>query len=192
MMQLDEEGAGRWLLDQILPDDGADTIEVTQDAAPLLFGVAAYHKLREPAVFVATLRDYRIVPAAWVAVLAALVVVAEVALTASLLVPAVVPVAAAGCVGLLAVYSGAIALNLLRGRRHIDCGCLGPAHRQPLAPWLLARNAVVGVAALVLLLPGGDRALFWVDRLSVAAAVPTLSLLWIAVHQIGAFPQRST
>ena len=37
MLQLDEDGTGRWLLDRILPDEGADTIEVTQDAAPLLF-----------------------------------------------------------------------------------------------------------------------------------------------------------
>jgi methylamine dehydrogenase heavy chain len=37
MLELEPDGMGDWLLENMLPDDGADTITVSQDAAPLLF-----------------------------------------------------------------------------------------------------------------------------------------------------------
>jgi methylamine dehydrogenase heavy chain len=37
VLDLPDDGFGRWLLDSVLPDEGADTIAVTQDDAPLLF-----------------------------------------------------------------------------------------------------------------------------------------------------------
>ena len=42
------------------------------------------------------------------------------------------PHAAAAAALLLALYAGAIGVNLARGRRDIDCGCGGPASRQPI------------------------------------------------------------
>ena len=51
---------------------------------------------------------------------------------------------------LLVLYSAAIAINLLRGRRDIACGCGGAATHVPLSGWLLARNAALMAVALAL------------------------------------------
>ena len=49
---------------------------------------------------------------------------------------------------LLVLYSAAIAINLVRGRRDIECGCGGAATHVPLSGWLFARNAALMAAAL--------------------------------------------
>jgi len=49
---------------------------------------------------------------------------------------------------LLVLYSSAIAINLVRGRRDIECGCGGAATHVPLSGWLLARNAALMATAL--------------------------------------------
>ena len=51
---------------------------------------------------------------------------------------------------LLAIYTGAIASNLARGRREIDCGCFASSARVPLSPWLIARNLILIAAAALL------------------------------------------
>lgn len=165
--------------------------QVSRLGLALLLGVAALHKLRDLAAFRASVREYRIGPDPLAPLFAATVVAAELAVTGLLLWPAVDPAGAIGALALLALYSFAIGLNLVRGRRHVDCGCLGPARRQPLAPWLLVRNAALALAPLGLLAPVASRPLLWVDLLSIAAAMLTLSLLWNAIHQLGALPERS-
>jgi len=146
----------------------------------LLLGSAALHKLRDPARFRATLGDYRLLPAAWVAGLAGFVGILELGLAAGLLVPSVAPGAALGCAALLAVYSAAIAVNLARGRRHIDCGCTGPAQAQTLSGWLLVRNAVLLAAAAAAALPFAPRPWLWLDTLSLGGTLLGSSLLWLA------------
>lgn len=152
----------------------------------LLFAAAARHKARDLPAFAATLRDYRILPDGLVPSAAAGLVALELALALLLLAPPLDPLGPLGAVALLAAYSSAIALNLVRGRRHIDCGCLGPAHRQALSPWLLARNALLVVAAVLPLLPPASRALSWIDTTSVAGGVAMLALLWNVAHRLGA------
>jgi uncharacterized membrane protein YphA (DoxX/SURF4 family) len=146
----------------------------------LLLGSAALHKLRDPARFRETLGDYRLLPEAWVAGLAGSVVVVELGLAAGLLVPSVAPAAAVGCAALLALYSGAIAVNLGRGRRHIDCGCTGPAQQQTLSGWLLVRNAVLIAAASAAAFPFPQRPWVWLDTLTLVATLLGSSLLWLA------------
>lgn len=163
--------------------------QVARLGLALLFAIAAFHKLRDAAAFRTTLGEYRIAPASLTPALALGVVGAELATTGLLLLPGASSGGAAGALALLAAYSAAIGINLWRGRRHLDCGCLGPASRQPIAPWLLARNAAVALAALVLLAPGAARPLLWVDSLSIVAALLSLSLLWNAAHQLGALPE---
>ena len=97
-----------------------------------------------------------------------------------------VTLAPAAALGLLALYSGALALNLARGRRDLDCGCLGPANRQRISPGLLWRNAVVSLGPLLLLLEPEPRVMNWIDALSVMGASATLVLLWTGVHQLAA------
>lgn len=158
-------------------------------ALAAMFAAAALHKLRDPRRFAETLRNYRALPEAAAPTAAAALVVAELAVAAALVLPTPV-LGATGALSLLAVYSAAVGVNLARGRRDIDCGCLGPGHRQPLSEWLLVRNGMAAVAAAALLLPETARPLGWIDTLSLAAALASLSLLWVAGNQLLALTSR--
>jgi hypothetical protein len=70
----------------------------------------------------------------------------------------------------------------MRGRRYIDCGCaLGT--RQPLSVWLVWRNlGLAAAAALVGLLPSVSRPLFWIDAVSIPAAIIVLAALYAATN----------
>ncbi len=124
--------------------------------AALVFGTAALQKLRAPREFVAVLRDYRLLPASLVEVSAALVICAEAFAVLGIWWLALRGWAAATAVALLAAYSIAIGLNLLRGRREIDCGCSFGAAGQPLSPALLVRNALLVLPCAAAGLPERD------------------------------------
>src|SRR5438128_8560007 len=160
-------------------------VDITLRAAlALLFLVAASHKLRDPGRFLATLAEYRLLPAAAVPLAAILVIGVEVVVAMALLVPerrAPGPVAAAL---VLAVYGAAIGINLARGRRHIDCGCAGPAVRRPISGWLVARNAALAAAALTAVAPVRPRPLVWVDVLTVLGATGTLAALYASADRL--------
>jgi hypothetical protein len=150
----------------------------------LLFGVAAAHKLRDLPRFRESLADYRLLPLALVPLAAALLVGSEAAVTVALVAP---PLGSAGLVaaaGLLLLYAAAIGINLARGRRHIDCGCAGPAVSRPLSAWLVARNAVLAALALAGLAPLHVRPLLWVDGLTIAGATAALAALYTALDRM--------
>lgn len=158
-------------------------------ALALLFASAATHKLRDLAAFRATLADYRILPDATVPLAAVAVAVMEPTIAAMLLAwPAAGAPAAAA---LLLLYAGAIALNLARGRRHIDCGCAGPAARRPIGAGLVARNVVLAAAALVTLAPAASRTLVWVDVATIVVATVTVALLYGAADRLLALAPRA-
>src|SRR5439155_1227195 len=103
-------------------------IDVTlRTALALLFSVAAGHQLQDLGRFRATLVEYRLLPAGLVPLAAALVVAVEVAAAGALLVPGARAAGLVSAATLLVVYGAAVAINLARGRRDIDCGCAGPA-----------------------------------------------------------------
>lgn len=146
--------------------------------------VGAGGKLSAFTVFEAALAEYRLLPAATTRPAAALVVAAELASAAALL---YLPTRAAGAVAalvLLAVVTGAVALNLLRGRRDIRCGCGGPEHAQTLSWGLVARNAVLAGLALIAGAPTGERALSGVDLLSIAGGTLAVAGLYFAANQL--------
>jgi hypothetical protein len=150
-------------------------------AAALLFVAAAAHKLRDLPGFRGALAGYRLLPEPLVPAAAAGLVTAELAVALGCLVPGAGGAAAlAGC-GLLALYSAAAAVNLVRGRRSIDCGCGGPAGRRPLSGGLLGRNAALVALLLVCALPAGGRPLVWLDALTIVSLLALLALLYAAL-----------
>jgi hypothetical protein len=150
----------------------------------LLFAVAAVHKLRDVGVFAATLGEYRMLPGALVRPAAALVVAAELVVAGALLSPAARQIGLAGAAALLLLYAAAIAINLVRGRRHIDCGCAGPAARRPIGSALVVRNLVLAGVALAALPPIAPRALVWLDALTAVAATAALAALYAALDRM--------
>jgi hypothetical protein len=143
-----------------------------------LFAAALGHKLREPAAFRATVAAYQLGPATLMGPLAIVVVVTECAVLLGLVVAAPWAPALAGVT--LATYASALAVNLVRGRVHLDCGCVGSAGRGGLSWWLVGRNLVaVGVAA-GLWLPSAGRALVWIDGVTIAGLLATVTALFAA------------
>lgn len=152
----------------------------------LLLGSAALAKLRDPGGFAAAVAGYRLLPGALAGPAAAGFVAAEIALAAGLWL-ARTP-AAFGAAALLALYAGAIGVNLARGRRDIDCGCGGPFGRQTLSPALVLRNLGMAGAALACALPVAPRALAWLDALTLVAALAAGAALYTAVNLLLAKP----
>jgi hypothetical protein len=152
-------------------------------ALALLFSSAATHKLRDLPAFRAAVADYRLLPELLAPAVATALVAAEVALAAALVLGPRLPGALAAA-ALLGLYGGAIALALARGRRDVDCGCGGPALRQPLSAGLVARNALLACAATTGLAPLSPRPLVWVDALTIAGTVLALSALYAATSRL--------
>ncbi len=147
----------------------------------LLLLAASRHKLGDFARFRAAVANYRIVPEWGIAPVAATLAAAEGLTGIWLLAPGAGPVPALAAAALLSVYSAAVAINLVRGRRAIDCGCTGPGVRRPLSEGLLLRNAVLILLAASCAFPQAARPLVWIDAVTVAAGVGVLLLLHAAV-----------
>jgi len=163
----------------------------------LLLASAALHKLRDLRRFTATLAEHRVLPTRLVEAMALVVpsleVVLAVMLLGALVVPALRVPGLAGAAGLLAVYAGVIAVNLARGRRHVDCGCAGPAGRQPISGWLVGRNALLVAAAVLAAAPLRDRPLGVVDVCTIVAATAALAALYASAERLlaaGARPRE--
>lgn len=151
-----------------------------QAGLALLLGGSALSKLRDPAAFAGAVAGYRLLPLRLATPAAAAFVAAELVLAAGLLLPATAPWAAVGAAGLLTLYSGAIAVNLLRGRRDIDCGCGGPLGRRRLSAALVVRNALLIAAAGAITLPTAARPLGALDAFTMAGALASAALLYLA------------
>lgn len=148
----------------------------------LLFASAALHKLRELGRFTEVLHAYRVLPAGAEG-LAPLVPVLELAVAVGLFTPARAPAALAG-VALLLGYTGAIAVNLARGRRDLDCGCGASDATRPIAPWMVARNLILALLLAATLASWGLRPLAPTDALTVGAGLAVATLLYGSVDRV--------
>jgi hypothetical protein len=153
-------------------------------ALALLFAEAAWHKVSDRIRFGATMRSYHVLPSWWVAPLTWLLPSAEASIAFGLLLPPTRQLAAVGAAMLLLIYTGAIGVNLMRGRREIDCGCFAASARVPLSSWLVARNVILILATFIVVMPVRPRTLIWIDVLTITTAVSTLSLLWSAGQRL--------
>src|SRR6202011_4990388 len=91
-------------------------------------------------------------------------------------------IAAASLLALLTIFSGAIAINLARGRTNIDCGCFGPALRQELSGWLLLRNIFLAIVAAAVMLPENGRAIEALDVATMVLGATTLVILYASAN----------
>ena len=158
------------------------TVLVLSTSLALLFFTAAMHKLNSSARFRAQLAAYELVPSAILPGLARAIPVAEMAVVFLILVPITRPWAGVLATSLLASYSVAMAINLLRGRDDIDCGCGGQP--QMLSYWLLLRNAALIVGCFLLVIPDTGRALVWADFILLTLMVAVLSCPYLLVEQL--------
>ena len=165
------------MIDPVLP-------VVLRGALALLFVTAALHKLRDLHAFRVALGDYELVPWPLTGLVAAGLVAAELGVAIVLVTPWARPWGFAAAALLLVLYTAAVSVNLLRGRRDIDCGCFGPALRLELGPGLVARNALLLAGALAGLLAPTPRALTALDGLPIVAAIGFLSAAYAAASRL--------
>ena len=149
----------------------------------LVFVSAASHKVRDLRSFEGTLAAYWILPTRWTAAAARALPFFEALVAVGLaLDPSGVAAPAGACV-LLVTYSAAIAVNLRRGRRAIDCGCGGGP--RPIGSALLVRNGLLLLAAAGLVaLPVVSRPYDVHDFAALVAAGVATALLWRAAGEL--------
>ncbi len=150
----------------------------------LVFGVGAAGKMTAWAELEGVVRNFRIFPQALVPVVTWMLPPVELLLAVGVLVPATRAASGAAMGALLVLFAAAIAVNVMRGRIDIDCGCFRSALRQNLSWWLVLRNAVLLVLALACLPEASGRELGWADNFVVVMASLTLFIAYLSVGYV--------
>jgi hypothetical protein len=172
--------------------------EVARLTIAVIFAFAAFHALREWAVFGGIVEQYRIAPR-WLARIAARILPPlELAAAAALVLPRTSSAGAVLGLCLMALFTVAITINLVRGRVSIDCGC-GGASGQRLSPGLVLRNLVVAFGLVVAWLAPPNGVVDGVTTIGVIGASLALIALYFAANQLmtnfqalGALSSRSS
>ncbi|MEH3048144.1 MauE/DoxX family redox-associated membrane protein [Sphingomonas adhaesiva] len=169
--------------------DGADGLAIAALAASigagLMFVAAGLVKLRHRSLVEGVVADYRLLPASLVAPVARALPWGEIALGLAL-VAGLRPWAPGAGIALLLAFAAAMAVNIRRGRRNIDCGCGLSALRQPLGWGTVARNVALAASLLpatVLDAPHGAAAI-----LVAAVTGAALFLCYLIGNAIAALP----
>ena len=154
-----------------------DLLTVTAEAGRvcigLVFLLAAVQKAQAWRLLPGVIANYRLLPGWMVASTALLLPPLELLLAVGLLSAQVQPWPELAAIALLMLFAGAIAINVARGRVHIDCGCGQAFLAQHLSRLLVARNLVLAALLLPSLMP--------------PAPVPMSALLSAVVAGLGFF-----
>ncbi len=149
-----------------------------------VFVVASIHKLQNLGEFEKTLINYRLLPDNLVRTFVYSIPITELLCGIALLTPVGAPVAALFAAALLLVYIFAIAINLFRGRRTIDCGCGGSEQTQAISEWLILRNGVLLFFACSIMTAVSSRELGWFDWVVALLATIAGCLFYNIVNQL--------
>jgi hypothetical protein len=164
----------------------------------LLFVTAGAHKLRGLALFAEIFAAYRVLPDALARRVARLVPCVELGVAAALCWKPSRRMAAICGIAVLIAYAAGLAVNLLRGRRDLDCGCGATRDRRAIAAWMVWRNLFLAAALGTAALPWSPRALILADFPTVLGGLIAVVMLYAAVDRLlgdvapKALPRRST
>jgi hypothetical protein len=153
-------------------------------AFSLMYFEAAYHKWSGVQRFSAVLTSYQLLPLSATAVAALLIPCLESGVAIGLWLPSCRATVTLIGISLFILYAFAIALNLYRGRRDLDCGCSGPFDRRPIAPWMVVRNVVFAGLLATSQYPWQDRDWTPVDGLTVIGGLFILVVLYRTTDQL--------
>jgi hypothetical protein len=159
-------------------------------ATAAIFAASAGFKAYDLAAFRAATANYRILPRRLEALFALAVPVLEGGAALVLFLPGYRAYAALSLSLLLGAFTAAVAINLVRGRADIDCGCFGPVLRQHLSWWLVLRNGALFALLGVVLLPASQRRMQWLDFTTMAFGAATLILLYASANYLIANASR--
>ena len=149
----------------------------------LLFASGAQHKLSDFRAFLGILAAYRLADERIVKFVAPLIIAAELA-TAVLLLVGSTSAGAVLAMALLAGYGAGIAINLMRGRTQIDCGCHFGRANGGLSCALVLRNLGLCSLTALLLMPISPRTWTALDTAAVIFGVAALAVLYLALEAL--------
>lgn len=141
---------------------------------------AGISKLRHRALLPGVIANYRLLPPVLVTPAATILPLAEIAI-GIMLIAGLAPVPVLLAMLLLALFAGAMATNILRGRSHIDCGCGRSQLRHPIGWPLVVRNLLLVALVAPRLLPAPP-----LSTLDIATAAAGGIALFLAFHLLGA------
>ena len=154
-----------------------------------LFAVAVAHYVQYWTTFREVVRNYQLLPRRLVPLVAAAVIALEAGAALLVLIAATRPIGGLLAAGLLTGYATAMAINLARGRIHLDCGCLGFGQRQAVRWWMVGRNLVLAALALLAGQPMLGRELTMLDAVTMLGTTATLAILYTAQNLLAATPR---
>lgn len=149
-----------------------------------VFATAAASKLAQLGPFEGIVRNYRVLPARLVTPFARALPFVELFAAIGLLVAPLRVPAALVCAALLLAFALAMAINILRGRTDIDCGCFVGHSRQRIGWSLVLRNLILLAAAGLALVEPNARSLVAADYVTIVAATLTLALGYISLSRM--------
>jgi hypothetical protein len=159
-------------------------------ALAIVLLAGAWHKLVDLDSFGLAVERYRLLAPAAARATALSLPPLEAFAGLLLLHPASRGAGAALAAAVLLLVTGAVVINLMRGRRDIDCGCGAPGSAQRLSWILVARNAaLLGMCALAVA-PKSPRELVWLDGFTTAFAALALWAVYGAINELFSDPQR--
>ena len=150
----------------------------------LLFVSAAIQKFRGHARFADIVVAYRVLPPALARPVAWLIPCLESAIAPALLWEPTRNGAVAAAVVLLITYAAGMSINLLRGRRDLDCGCGAARDRRPIAGWMVWRNLFLASALGVSALPWSTRSLGSTDLITLVGGLGVIIALYAAADRL--------
>jgi hypothetical protein len=150
----------------------------------LLFASAGAHKLQDLARFADAFAAYGALPNALARRVAWLIPSLEICMAASLSWEPGRRMAAVAAIAVLTAYASGLGLNLLRGRRDLDCGCGTARDRRAIAAWMVWRNLILAAALGITLLPWSPRSCNLIDLLTVMGGLTVGVTLYAAVDRL--------
>ncbi|HET8580136.1 MAG TPA: MauE/DoxX family redox-associated membrane protein [Nitrospiraceae bacterium] len=111
--------------------------------------------------FVDVVKGYELLPLPAVRVVARCLPWTEMVVGLCLLLGVLMSVSALLASGIFLLFAGAVTINLLRGRRHIACGCFGSTADEGLNWSIVVRNTIL--ASVSLLMAGTASPLAWIS-----------------------------
>jgi hypothetical protein len=154
----------------------------------LVFLLAALQKWRAWRLLPGVIANYRLLPGWAVLPAAVMLPPLELLLAIGLLSAQAQPWPELAAIALLMLFAAAMAINVARGRIHIDCGCGEGLLAQHLSGALVARNLVLSVLILLSFLPPATVPM--PGLLSAIAAGLGFFLLYLLFNLLDALPRR--
>jgi hypothetical protein len=155
--------------------------------AGLVFLLAGLQKMQHWRLLAGVIANYRLLPGWAVGPAAALLPPLELLLAVLLLSAQLQPWPVIAAIALLLLFAAAMAINVTRGRTHIDCGCGQEFLAQHLSWTLVARNLVLG--ALLIASLGTAIPVPLSEAVTGATAGLGFFLLYLLFNVFSALPQ---